>query len=426
MSRQTKTGGREATSAVVPGRGVLSIGNPRTELSDGFAWTPLSAIARLESGHTPSRSNSAYWDGEIPWIGIRDATTNHGQRIDRTIQTITALGLENSSTRLLPAGTVCLSRTASVGYVLQIDTDMCTSQDFVNWVCGPQLIPDYLRYALIRESESIRQWAYGSTHRTLYFPEAKAIHIALPSLEVQHAITEVLGALDGKIAANRRVIDAGDALIRALYSSTPKASKGRMFADVADIGGGGTPSTKSPVYWDGDVAWATPTDVTAVDGPWLARTTRSISEEGLKNCASALYPEGSILMTSRATIGAVVVARKPMAVNQGFIVLNAVEPGMQWWLESQVRARTVEFETWANGATFLEISRGTFKKLPLFECSTENLGVFNRTAQAVRERQSSCQAENNKLARTRDELLPLLMSGKITVTDAERAAEDVL
>ncbi len=115
-----------------------------------------------------------------------------------------------------------------------------------------------------------------------------------------------------------------------------------------------------------------------------------------------------------------------MAVNQGFIVLNAVESEMQWWLESQLRARTAEFETWANGATFLEISRGTFKKLPVVECSPENLGVFNRTAQSVRERQSSCQAENDRLARTRDELLPLLMNGRITVNDAEGAVGDVV
>lgn len=256
--------------------------------------------------------------------------------------------------------------------------------------------------------------------------DIRTLEVDLPAVSVQRAIGEVLGALDDKIAANRRVIAAGDSLVRVLYSSTPKTPEGRTFADVADVGGGGTPSTKNPAFWDGGVDWATPTDVTGADGPWLARTSRGISEEGLRNCSSPRYPEGSILMTSRATIGAVVVARKPMAVNQGFIVLNAVEPEMQWWLESQVRARTSEFETWANGATFLEISRSTFKKLPVLECSPENLDKFNRTAQAVRERQWASQAENYKLARTRDELLPLLMSGRITVKDAERAAEDVL
>lgn len=266
----------------------------------------------------------------------------------------------------------------------------------------------------------------GAVHQHFNVGAAKALELPDVSLGEQERVAEVLGALDDKIAANWRVIDASDSLVRVLYSSTPKTPQGRTFADIADIGGGGTPSTKNPDYWDGGVGWATPTDVTGADGPWLARTTRSISEEGLRNCSSPLYPEGSILMTSRATIGAVVVARKPMAVNQGFIVLNAVEPEMQWWLESQVRARTAEFETWANGATFLEISRGTFKKLPVLECSPEDLDKFNRTAQAVRERQSSCQSENVVLARTRDELLPLLMNGRIAVKDAEQVVGDTL
>lgn len=335
--------------------------------------------------------------------------------------------------RLRPVeGDLLIAREAPVGPVVRIPSGekIAAGQRTTHIRPDPSKVdPRFLYYYLIAPETQRRLEALsmGSTVPHLRVGDVRNFELAnLPPTIEQRAIGEVLGALDDKIVANRRVVDAGDALICALYSLTPKASAGRTFADVADIGGGGTPSTKSPAYWDGDVAWATPTDVTAVDGPWLARTTRSISEEGLKSCSSPLYPEGSILMTSRATIGAVVVARKPMAVNQGFIVLNAVESEMQWWLESQVRARTAEFETWANGATFLEISRGTFKRLPVLECSPEDLERFNRTAQAVRERQSSCQAENDRLACTRDELLPLLMNGRITVKDAERAAEDVL
>jgi hypothetical protein len=71
-------------------------------------------LARLETGHTPSRKHPEYWDGEIPWIGIKDATSNHGLRISDTYQHATQLGIDNSSARVLPANTVCLSRTASV------------------------------------------------------------------------------------------------------------------------------------------------------------------------------------------------------------------------------------------------------------------------------------------------------------------------
>lgn len=335
--------------------------------------------------------------------------------------------------RLRPnAGDVLFAREAPVGPAVRIpqSENVAPGQRTVLIRADPARVDSrYLYYKVVSPQfqAAVEAVSAGSTVPHLNVADVRSMDLGeLPTMAEQVAIGEVLGALDDKIAANRRVIDAGDGLIRALYSSTPKASTGRTFADVAAIGGGGTPSTKSSVYWDGGVSWATPTDVTSVDGPWLSHTTRSISEVGLQNCASPLYPEGSILMTSRATIGAVVVANKPMAVNQGFIVLNAVESEMQWWLESQVRARTAEFETWANGATFLEISRGTFKKLPVLECLPEDLERFNRTAQAVRERQSSCQAENNKLARTRDELLPLLMNGRITVRDAEDAAEAVL
>lgn len=413
MSRQTKTGGREATSAVVPGRGVLSIGNPRTELPDGFAWTPLSDIARLESGHTPSRSNSAYWDGEIPWIGIRDATTNHGQRIDRTIQTITALGLENSSTRLLPAGTVCLSRTASVGYVLQIDTDMCTSQDFVNWVCGPQLIPDYLRYALVRESESIRQWAYGSTHRTLYFPEAKAIHIALPSLEAQHAITEVLGALDDKIAANRHLIEViGQHCLATIARSLSVSATVENLGDICEFHNRKrVPLSKAE------------RDSRIGDIPYYGATSRmGYVNESLFNQQLVLVGEdGSVVDEFGHPI--VQYIWGPAWVNNHAHVLTGtvVSTEMLRWL-----LRRCNVESLITGAVQPKLSMGQLKSLRVDLPSGTELDRAEAVIFTLSARERAAAAEIECLARVRDELLPLLMNGRITVKGAERAAEDVL
>jgi type I restriction enzyme S subunit len=136
--RETQTGGRPATLGVIPGRYALSVGKPAVKPPDGWAWTPLSELARLESGHTPSRKLAEYWEGDIPWIGIRDATENHGRTIYDTKQHTTVAGIENSSARILPENTVCLSRTASVGYVVVMGRAMATSQDFVNWVCSPE------------------------------------------------------------------------------------------------------------------------------------------------------------------------------------------------------------------------------------------------------------------------------------------------
>jgi type I restriction enzyme S subunit len=217
MAEATRTGGRAATGGVIGGGTALAVGNPGTALPTGFRWLPLGELARLETGHTPSRRHPEYWDGGIPWIGIRDATENHGRTLFETKQHVSQLGVVNSSTRLLPAGTVCLSRTASVGYVVTMGVPMCTSQDFVNWVCGEGLDHRYLSLVLQLEQETVRRFASGTTHQTVYFPEAKAFHIAAPDIAEQRAIAATLGALDDKIESNRRSATLASSLAAALY-----------------------------------------------------------------------------------------------------------------------------------------------------------------------------------------------------------------
>lgn len=185
-------GGREATDEVIPGVAALSVNHPQTEPPPGWTWVPLLRLARQESGHTPSRGVAAYWNGDIPWIGIRDAGAHHGAVITDTAQHVTQAGLDNSSARLLPAQTVCLSRTASVGYVVVMGRPMATSQDFVTWTCSPALLPDFLKYALLAEGDDIRRFGKGSTHTTIYFPEIRALHICLPPLAEQREIVRIL------------------------------------------------------------------------------------------------------------------------------------------------------------------------------------------------------------------------------------------
>lgn len=214
-----RTGGREATTGVIPGKFALSVGLPDLPAPDGWRWTPLNEVAQLESGHTPSRKHPEYWDGDIPWIGIADAAAHHGRTVKDTAQHVTRLGLENSSARLLPANTVCLSRTASVGFVTVMGLPMATSQDFVNWVCGPKLDPQYLKYVLLSEREALWRFASGTTHQTIYYPEVKAFHVCLPSILEQKGIADVIGALDDKIELNRQMNVTLEAMAWALFQS---------------------------------------------------------------------------------------------------------------------------------------------------------------------------------------------------------------
>jgi type I restriction enzyme S subunit len=165
---------------------------PSTPAPKNWRWAQLTELARLESGHTPSRRHPEYWGGNIPWIGIQDAKANDGWRIQDTEEKTNELGIENSSARVLPENTVCLSRTASVGYVVVMGRPMATSQDLVNWVCSKQLDHNFLKYLFIAEDEDLLRFSSGAVHQTIYFPEVKAFHICYPSFPEQQRIVGIL------------------------------------------------------------------------------------------------------------------------------------------------------------------------------------------------------------------------------------------
>ena len=173
---------------VIAGHPALSVGATGLALPERWSWAPLVDVARLESGHTPSRRRPDWWDGYVPWVGIKDARAHHGGTIFETVQMTNKAGLANSAARLLPTDTVCLSRTASVGYVVRLGRPMATSQDFVNWICTEALDPRWLQIVFLADPTALRRFGKGSTHTTVYFPEVLSLHIALPPLAEQRAI----------------------------------------------------------------------------------------------------------------------------------------------------------------------------------------------------------------------------------------------
>jgi len=155
----------------------------------------LSLLARLGSGHTPSREHPEWWiDCTIPWITTGEVWQIRDDRIEYLIDTremISQIGLANSSAELHPAGTVVLSRTASAGFSAIMATDMATSQDYVTWTGGPRLRPRFLLLCLrAMRQDLLGRLAMGSTHQTIYVPDIQSIRIPLPPLEEQDQLVE--------------------------------------------------------------------------------------------------------------------------------------------------------------------------------------------------------------------------------------------
>lgn len=180
-----------------------------------WSVVPIRYVARLESGHTPSRLHPEYWeDCKYPWFSLGDVWQIREAKRDVVYETqemVSDLGLANSAARMLPKGTVMLSRTASVGFSAIMGVEMATTQDFANWVCGPRVLPEFLLQVFRSMTGEFRRLMYGSTHNTIYMPDILAFRMALPPVDEQAAILRdlatILAKLDLLTAEAQRAID---------------------------------------------------------------------------------------------------------------------------------------------------------------------------------------------------------------------------
>ncbi|MEW5815485.1 MAG: restriction endonuclease subunit S [Spirochaetota bacterium] len=131
----------------------------------------------------------------------------------------------------------------------------------------------------------------------------------------------------------------------------------KQLGDVTDIVSGGTPSTNRKEFWDGDIYWCTPTDITALYGSkYLIDTARKISLLGLKNCSAEILPENSIVMTTRATIGECAINKIPVSTNQGF--KSFIPKGINAeFLYYKLLTQKSKFVQLGSGSTFFEVSK---------------------------------------------------------------------
>lgn len=375
-------------------------------------WTEhrLSDVIELIGGGTPKTTVEEYWNGSIPWLSVVDFSGD-SRYVSHASKSITQLGLENSSTKLLNPGDLILSARGTVGELAQLTAPMAFNQSCFGIRSNfDGLAQNYLYYLLLTVIGELRQNSHGSIFSTVNRKTFESVDIVLPPLEEQERIAGILGSLDDKIEANTRLIqtllDTADSVFQKFYSECELSES--TYASL-EVYGGGTPSTKNEMYWGGDIHWLTPTDVTSLGSPILFDTARKLTEDGLNACSSKLHPAGSIMMTSRATIGAFAINQYPAATNQGFIVAVPQREEERWWIYHHMKKDVPEMINSANGTTFLEISRRTFKGLPYSSLSDENLDRFHAVVNPLYELVKSSEQENLQLAATRDALIKRLI-----------------
>ena len=291
----------------------------------------------------------------------------------------------------------------------------------------------------------VSPYVTGAAQPKLSKGSLERIPFILPvGVEEQKAIASVLGSLDDKIELLREQNETLEALAQTLFkrwfidfnfpdeNGNPyKDSGGKMIAselgeipegwnvhnigDYISISGGGTPSTKEPSYWDGDIAWSSPKDLSERPYPYLMHTNKTITEDGLKKITSGINPVGSLLLSSRAPIGYIALSEIPVAVNQGYIVFATdsvlSNQFMYLWLKKYMN----KVINAANGSTFLEISKKAFNQIETITPKISTLDSFQTLIMPHFEKLKINQTQIQTLTNLRDTLLPKLMKGEIRI-----------
>ena len=197
-----------------------------------YPLVQLRYVSRTGTGHTPSRSRPDLWieeDRTIPWMTLADVGQLRAGTVDvitETVERITPAGVANSSAVVHPAGTVFLSRTASVGFSAMMGRPMAVSQDFMTWTPGPLLDGRFLLHVLRGMRPRLLGLMYGSTHKTIYMPDLLALRTPLPPIERQQ-----------RSPTSSTASASGSALVGSLSGSSaiaPRASAERARGTTLD------------------------------------------------------------------------------------------------------------------------------------------------------------------------------------------------
>lgn len=279
---------------------------------------------------------------------------------------------------------------------------------FVFEVCDDSLLPEYLELSLRNPEFDRNAWFHtdGDVRGGMDKEGMKDLLIPIPSIEEQRSIVSRYKAIETRIANNKQTIakleEAAQALYRKMFvddvdvENLPDGWRMGCLGEVIKLGGGGTPSTANPEYWNSnDIAFYSPGDRT--EEYFVLTTEKFISKLGLEKCSSKLYPLYTTFVTARgATTGRLAMAGNPMAMNQTCyaILSKNNNPFYIHQLSIEVMAK---LKNAAVGAVFEALTTKDFDSVDIIIPNQEIIDSFESKVKNIYESILLSQKENEKL-----------------------------
>lgn len=385
----------------------------------------LSDIMVIIGGGTPKTSNPDYWEGDIPWLSVKDFN-NDLRYVYDTEKKITKLGLDNSNTKFLDRGDIIISARGTVGKTASIPYPMTFNQSCYGLRAKKKIISsDYLYYLIKYNVGKLQKNVHGSVFDTITRDTFSDIEVDIPELEIQNKIVSVLCDIDDKIqlnvTINRNLSEQALAIYHKMFVETDKA--GRMTCktdEFFNITIGKTPPRKEKEWFSKnpeDCVWISISDMGSC-GTFIMDSSEYLTQDAVDKYNVKVVPDNTVILSFKLTVGRIAITVGETTTNEAIAHFNTNKDNITEYLYCYLKS----FDFSSLGSTSSIGTAVNSKTIKAMEFTIPEEGELHKFCDIVRpmfERIKKNQFENQNLVTMRDSLLPKLMSGELDVSDID-------
>lgn len=432
----------------------------------------LNDVVKIIGGGTPKRRVQEYWNGDIPWISIEDFNDENNKKIYKTKESITKLGLEKSSTKILDTGNLIISARGTVGCLGQLSKPMAFNQSCYGLQPNKRLINnDFFYYSLKREIKKFKKISHGAVFNTITKDTFNNISINIPSLSIQKKIAHILSTLDDKIELNTKMNKTLEEIAQTIFKSwfvdyepvyakinarsendLDKAAKDLNITpemlnkfpkefeesdlglipkgwEVIKLGNklnillGGTPSRNNHSFWtNGTVPWVNSGEINQFR---IISGSEMITKDAVKQSSTKLLPKKTTLIAiTGATLGQVSLLEIDSCANQSVIGIPETDEISYTFIYLSICNSIRTIISNQTGGAQQHINKGNIENHQILLPSSEVLHAFKKITESIFSLVSKNCFMIKNLKNTQDLLLAKLLSGDLDVSNLDMKCID--
>lgn len=359
----------------------------------------LSEIMDIIGGGTPKTSKPEYWNGNIPWLSVKDFNNDY-RYVYETEKTITQAGLDNSSTKLLKRNDSIISARGTVGEMAMISYPMAFNQSCYGLHAKEGLVDEEYLYYLIKHNVVVlKKNTHGSVFDTITRDTFNGIEVDLPSLVEQKAVASILRDLDDKIELNNAINNNLEQQAQAIYqqmfieNQNPNWKEGKLSDLVAVKYGKDHKKLDGgcyPVYGSGGI---------------------------MRYVEKPLYTGESVLIPRKGTLNNVMYVNGAFWSVDTMFYTEMLRPNIAKFVYHFVKGK--DLASLNAGSAVPSMTTNILNAMPLYVPDDETLSIFEETVTPMYSQMQENEKQSANLANIRDTLLPRLMSGELEVSDID-------